>query len=241
MIEIIIAVSAAVVILTCLIIFLLLHFGIIFSYHPMKKAKDGQIRVACVGDSITYGFMVRNWRKNNYPSILNELLGKAYCVNSFSYTNRTAVKNGDYPLVNEKVYKQSLDFNPDIVIILLGTNDSKENNWNADQFVADYGEMIESYLALESSPKVYVILPPPVFEIGGKVLYQIRKSVIEEELIPAVKRIAEIKNVGCIDMYKAFEDRKDMFCDGVHPNAKGSRLFAQIVYETIKSDMYNGR
>ena len=60
MTEIIIAVTiSAAALLVGLIIFILLYFGLIDSYHPVKKAKDNQIRVACVGDSITYGLMVK--------------------------------------------------------------------------------------------------------------------------------------------------------------------------------------
>lgn len=224
-------------VLIAIVIFMLQFFGMIIFYHPMKKPKNNQIRVACVGDSITYGFMVRNWRKNNYPAILNKLLGKNYCVNKFAYTNRTAIKSGDFPLVNEKVYRQSLDFKPNIVIILLGTNDSKENNWNKDKFISDYGDIIDDYLSLESSPKVYVLIPPPVFEVRGKVLYQLRKSIIEDEIIPAVKNLAKVKCADCIDAYKLFEGKKTFFVDGVHPNAKGSKLLAQCVFEALSSDL----
>lgn len=239
MTEIIIAVAIiAAALLAGLIIYILLYFGVIDSYHPVKKAKDKQIRVACVGDSITYGLMVRNWRKNNYPAVLNGLLGDDYCVNNFAYTNRTAIKSGDYPLVNEKIYKKSLDFNPNIVVILLGTNDSKKNNWNLDKFVNDYCEIVDSYLSLEAAPKVYALIPPPVFEVRGKVLYQIRKTVIEEEIISAVKRIAELKGIACINAYEVFNGKKELFVDGVHPNVTGSRLLAETVYDSLISKNY---
>lgn len=234
MTEIIIAVVViAAALLAGLILFMLFYFGVISSYQPIKKAKDKQIRVACVGDSITYGLFVKNWRKNNYPAVLNRLLGKDYCVNNFAYTNRTAIKSGDYPLVNEKIYQKSLNFKPNIVVILLGTNDSKKNNWDLDKFITDYCEIIDSYLSLETAPKVYALILPPVFEVRGKVLYQIRKTVIEEEIIPAVKRVAEIKGIDCIDVYEAFNGKKELFVDGVHPNVKGSRLLAETVYEAL--------
>ena len=234
MTEIIIAVAIiAAALLAGLIIFILLYFGIIDSYHPVKKAKDKQIRVACVGDSITYGLMVRNRNKNNYPAVLNGLLGEDYCVNNFAYTNRTAIKSGDYPLVKEKIYQKSLDFKPNVVIILLGTNDSKKNNWDIDKFINDYCEIVDSYLSLETAPKVYALIPPPVFEVRGKVLYQIRKTVIEEEIIPAVKRIAELKGIDCINAYEVFSEKKELFADGVHPNVAGSRLLAETVYGSL--------
>lgn len=239
MTSIIIAIIAvaAVVLLAGIIIFILFHFGMIISYQPLKKAAENQIRVACVGDSITYGFMVGNRRRNSYPAVLNSLLGENYCVNNFAYTNRTAIKSGDYPLTNEKIYRKSLDFKPDIVVILLGTNDSKENNWNEEKFVADYCEIVEDYLSLERKPKVFLLIPPPLFEVHGKVLYKLRKEVVEKEIIPAVRRIAEIKGVGCIDAFSVFIEKNNLFADGVHPNAKGCKLLAQTVYKALKGQV----
>ncbi|MDE6189151.1 MAG: hypothetical protein K2G37_02540 [Clostridia bacterium] len=234
MIGIIIAI--AVLVLAGIIICVLYHFGMLSFYHPMKKAKDNCIRVACVGDSITYGLMVKNWSKHNYPYVLNKLLGENYCVNNFAYTNRTAIKSGDFPLVNEKVYKQSLEFKPNIVIILLGTNDSKANNWDKDKFINDYGEIIDSYLRLDSSPKVYILTPPPLFEVRGKVLYKLRKPIVESEIIPAIENLVKAKGVDHIDVYKIFEGKKELFSDGVHPNVEGSKLLAQSVFEKLKDN-----
>ena len=227
-----IAVATALV-LAGIIVLLLFHFGLINSYHPMKKPKENQIRIACVGDSITYGCMLRNRGKNNYPAVLNRLLGEGYCVNNFGYTDRTAIKSGDLPFTGEKLYQQSLDFNPDIVCFLLGTNDSKLKNWNEEKFIKDYKEILESYLALDSLQKLYVLIPPPLFEVHGKVLYKLRKEVVENEICPAIKQIAKEKNIECVDLYGIFKDRKELFADGVHLNAKGSKILAESVYKLI--------
>lgn len=235
MIKIIIAI-AVVLILVVIIVSILYHFGFIDFYHPIKKAEDNQIRVACVGDSITFGCTVRNWRKNNYPAVLGNLLGENYCVNNFGYTNRTAIKSADYPYTSEKLYQQSLAFKPDIVVIMLGSNDSKENNWDKDKFINDYCEIIECYLKLQSKPKVYVLAPTPLFEVGGKVMWQLRKDVVEHEICPAVKQIAAEMGIQCIDMHSVFENKKELFSDGVHPNAKGSKVFAQRIFEVIISN-----
>lgn len=233
----VIIIISSIVVFAGIVIFVLFFYGIISPYHPIKKAKNNQIKIACVGDSITYGLFVANRNKNNYPNVLNGLLGDNYCVNNFGYTDRTAIKGGDHPFIKEKVYTQSLDFKPDIVIILLGTNDSKENNWDESAFISDYSELIDSYLSIDSHPKVYVLLPPPVFEVRGKVLYQIRKQIIEQEVIPAVEQIAKSMNVEYIDLYNVFANRNDLFYDGVHPTADGSVLLAKTVFEKIAQKM----
>lgn len=222
-----------ILILAVIILSVLFHFGFIDFYHLIKKAEKNQIKVACVGDSITFGCTVENRNKNNYPSVLGNLLGEKYCVNNFGYTNRTAIKDADYPYTKEKLYQQSLDFQPDIVVIMLGSNDSKANNWNKEKFVNDYCEIIGSYQNLAASPKVYVLIPPPLFEVRGKVMWQLRKDIMSNEICPAVKEIADKMGVQCIDMYSVFENKKELFSDGVHPNAKGSKLLAQTVYEAI--------
>ncbi len=234
--EIVIAIILVVVLLTCVVLAILFHIGAINCYHPMKKTLENQIKVACVGDSITYGFMTGNRNANNYPTVLNGLLGEGFCVNNFSYTNRTVIKDADFPLVKEKVYKQSLDFNPDIVFILLGSNDSKTNNWNKDKFIADYCEIIDSYLSLEAKSKVYLILPPPVFEVRGKVPYKLRKFVVQNEICPAIKHVAKEKGLEYIDIYSVFDGRRELFVDGVHPNAKGSKLLAESVFEFMRQN-----
>lgn len=226
--------AAAVLIAPALIVFLLYYFGMIDFYHPMKKAAENQIKVACVGDSITFGCTVANWRKNNYPAVLGCLLGEKYCVNNFGYTNRTAIKTADYPYVKEKVYRQSLDFEPDIVLLMLGANDTKVNNWDQGKFINDYCELIHSYQSLASSPKVYVLAPTPLFEVKGKVLWQLQKNTAENQTAPAVKQLAVQTGAKYIDMYRVFEGRKELFSDGVHPNAKGSRLFAETVYAVLR-------
>ena len=232
MIEALIA-GAAVLALAGIIVFVLFHFGLINSYHPMKKPKQNQIRIACVGDSITYGCMLRNRHKNNYPAILNRMLGENYCVNNFGYTDRTAIKSGDLPYTCEKLYRQSLDFNPNIVVFLLGSNDSKLKNWKEEKFIKDYKEILDGYLALDSLQKLYILIPPPMFEVRGKVLYGLRNEVVENEICPAIRSIAKEKNLEFIDLCEIFKDRKELFADGVHPNPQGSKLLAESVYKVI--------
>ena len=232
MLVALIAVAVAIV-LAGITVFVLFYIGVINSYHPMKKPKQNQIKVACVGDSITYGCMLKNRRRNNYPAVLNRLLGENYCVNNFGYTDRTAIKSGDLPYTKEKLYKQSLDFNPNIVIFLLGSNDSKVKNWNKEKFIYDYKEILDGYLALDSLQKLYILIPPPMFKVRGKVLYGLRNEVVESEVCPAIRLIAKEKNIEYIDLQEVFKGKNELFADGVHPNPKGSKLLAETVYKAI--------
>lgn len=211
-------------------------FGYLDFYHPMKEAQPGQTKVACVGDSITFGCTVRRWRRNNYPAVLGRLLGDQYCVNNFGYTNRTAIKTADYPYTKTKLYEKSLAWESDIVFLLLGSNDSKENNWDREKFLRDYQALAKSYLALPYKPQVYLMTPPPLFEVGGRVMWKLRKDIVAQEICPAVRRLSREMNLPCIDLYRVFSGKKELFSDGVHPNRKGSLLLAQTVERAIRGE-----
>lgn len=223
-----------------LIVAVMISFFAVFLYrngnlgfiHPLKKATDNQIKIACVGDSITYGSGIKGWPKNSYPYKLNSLLGQKYLVNNFGHSGRTAMYDGDYPYTADKLYRKSLEYNPDIVIIMFGTNDSKPYNWKGKEaFITDYGKLIDSYLALESAPEIYIISPPPAFKVDGIVKFDIDDVLISTEIYLAVGEIATSKGLHYIDMYEVFKDKPQMFPDGIHLDRKGAELFAKFVYD----------
>lgn len=210
------------------------NYGLLSFRHPLASAQPGQVRVACVGDSVTYGYGIKNRAQNNYPAVLQTMLGDGYCVNNYGYSGRTASDTGDRPYRNEALFLQSLDFAPDIVVLMLGSNDSKAKNWDEDAFVESYTALLEQYLALPSAPLVFAVLPTPVFEAkGGEVKFGIQKDVIAEKIVPLTRDIAKAHGVEIIDMYSVFEGRSDLFSDGCHPTAAGAALFAKTVYAAI--------
>ena len=216
------------VLIAALVVLLLaVSFGVIDALHVQPRPRAGQKRVACVGDSITYGCFVPGQPWNSYPRQLGRMLGRGYCVGNFGYTNRTALKIADHPYTAEKLYRQSLAFQPNLVLLMLGTNDTKAVNWNAEAYARDLGELIDSYLELESRPQVFLLLPPPVFPFCGKVRWDIRSEVLENEVLPICRRVAEGKGVPVIDIHSALAGRKELFMDGCHPNAKGASLIAE--------------
>ena len=82
-------------------------------------------KLACIGDSITSGFTLLNPRRNSYPSLLQKMLGDGYEVRNFGVLDAAARFDADTPYVRKKAYTKSLDWNPDIVLIMLGSNDTK--------------------------------------------------------------------------------------------------------------------
>jgi len=186
------------------------------------------IRVACVGDSITFGSGITDREVNSYPAQLGRTLGKKWDVQNFGVGGTTLLKQGDNPYWDQDAYRQCLAFVPDVVIIKLGTNDSKPQNWAyKHQFVADYVAMINSFKALGS--RIWICLPVPAFpERWG-----ISDAVITTETIPMIQEIAEKTDTPVINLYQALDGRGDLFPDQIHPNAQGAGIMAQTIYTTL--------
>lgn len=200
-----------------------------------KGAKKEKIKVACIGDSITYGYGIEPREGRDYPAVLAGLLGEEYEVKNYGLTGRTVQLSGDLPYSLEDYYTESRDYNPDIVLFMLGTNDTKKINWDKENFINDYKFLLEGYRHLPSEPKVYIMLPPPVFlqsESDGAP----NGEVLEKELLPAVKQVAKEDGIEIIDLFTLFKDKPDLLSDGCHPTAEGAALIAKTVYEKINSD-----
>lgn len=192
---------------------------------------EAQIRVAAVGNSITYGYGVFNREKNAYPSQLQSILGSEYEVRNFGVSGRTLLKKGNYPYWDTPQYKEALAFMPNVVIIKLGTNDSKViNRKHLTEFKKDYLELVRSFKELESDPRVILCLPVPVF---SKDTVGITASVVSDKIIPLIKEVAYESQTEVIDLYSLFLDKKRMIPDGVHPNALGATLISNRLYEHI--------
>ncbi len=190
----------------------------------------GTIRVACVGDSITYGEKIRNRGKNSYPVQLGELLGERWDVRNFGVTGATLLKKGDMPYWKESAFHLARRFKPHVVIIMLGTNDTKPQNWKRSRaFVGDYVEMIRSFAELESRPRIWICYPVPAYPGRSG----IRDSIINPEVLAKIDRIAAKTGCPVIDLYEALSGKPQLFPDRIHPNAAGAREIAETIYTAL--------
>ena len=190
-------------------------------------------KVACVGDSITWGFTILNPKKHGYPAVLQHLLGEDYEVRNFGYNDAAVRFDADTPYVKKRVYRDSLDWNPDIVILMLGTNDTKPWNWDPEIFRRDYARIVESYLALPSHPKVVLVAPIRIFRVIRVPLIALNPDVLEEGVRPAIHEIAEQKGLQLIDLYGLFDSAR--YCrDGIHPQRHGARMLAEAIFKDFR-------
>ena len=182
-------------------------------------------KVACVGDSITFGYGLGNPSTESYPAQLAERLGAAHTVQNFGVSGATLLKQGDKPYWNESAYAASGAFDADVVVVMLGTNDAKPQNWSRKaEFAPNYAELIEHYRALGAL--VYVATPPPVYPPGA---FDIPPDVVANEVVSLVRSIATDENAPLVDVFTALSGKAGDFPDTVHPNAAGAGLIADAV------------
>ena len=187
------------------------------------SCKSEPVRVACVGDSITYGHGIKDRAHDTYPGVLGSMLGEKYDVRNFGVSGTTTMMGTDMPYMNEQAYKDALEFNPQIVTIKLGTNDSKPYNWN------DLKTLIESFRALPSKPKIWLCLPVPAMGHA----WSINDSIIYNGVIPYIKEVAQEENLPVIDLNTPFQGQRQYFPDTIHPNEEGQRNIAEIIFENV--------
>ena len=196
------------------------------------------IRVACIGDSITYGYSIKNRIKDSYPAQLGRMLGDKWQVRNFGVSGATLLKKGDLPYWDQQAFKDALAYNPNVVIIKLGTNDSKPQNWKyKDQFAADYSDMIDRFAELPNKPHIWICRPVPAY--GQQ--WGISETIIKNETILLINRIARSKHVPIIDLYDPLSDKSELFPDQIHPNAEGAHDIAAEIYAVLTGKTWTGK
>ncbi|MBO7109965.1 MAG: alpha/beta hydrolase fold domain-containing protein [Prevotella sp.] len=236
-------------------------FGPWFKYHDQMLTDLGNwldarqtpqpeaIRVACIGNSITDGHGIDMAPAYGYPALLQKKLGNGYWVKNFGVSARTMLNKGDFPYMNEMAWQDAQAFNPDIVVIKLGTNDSKPQNWqHADEFKADLEQMITTLRpdlaqpvkkkgkkkkdAVAPKPQIFLCTPIPAL----KTSWGINDSIIVNGIIPIQQEVARQYGLQVIDLHTLFAgDADKMLDDGIHPDGKGAQRMADIIADALNN------
>ena len=200
-----------------------------------KKAKE-KIRVACVGNSVTYGMGVENREKNAYPVVLQGLLGDDYDVRNFGHSGSTLLNHGHRPYTQVPEYQQAIDFKADWVVIHLGLNDTDPRNWPnyGDEFIGDYRALINSFREANPKAKVWICLMTPIFHRHHR--FQTGTRDWHAAIQKKIRQIAATTDVGLIDLHTPLYSHPELLPDALHPNAKGAAIIARTVYSALKND-----
>jgi len=204
-----------------------------------KKVAAKPIKVACVGNSITYGTGIKDREHFSYPVQLQNMLGSKYEVGNFGKPGATLLYHGHRPYVQQKEFKEALAFKGDIAVIHLGINDTDPRNWPnyRDEFVKDYLSIMDSLRA--ANPKVRFILArmTPIADrhprfISGTKLWH-------DEIQDAIETIAKISGAELIDFHAPLYPYPNLLPDAIHPNPEGAGILAKTVYGGITGN-YGG-
>lgn len=204
-----------------------------------SSSSGGNIIVAAVGDSNTYGYgvMFNRRRENSYPAQLQAMLGDEYEIMNYGVSGSTLLSTGDRPYMSSPMYAKSLRAHPDIVLLMLGTNDAKRMNWDARRYERELEQFAYSYRSLANRPNIYLLTVPFVrVDNGHPKPSKVDGIIARDEVVPIIKNVAKKIHVPCIDIYSATKDHPELFSDGVHPNVEGYGLIARAVYDAICHD-----
>lgn len=211
-----------------LTLFLLLCFS-------MAGAKEPPVRVACIGNSVTYGWGVKARETSAYPSQLQQLLGTGYIVRNFGHSGATVVKKGHNPYYKSEAFTDMLTFRPDIAVIHLGLNDTDPRNFPGyrDAFIPDYNWLIDTIKKINPNVKIYVCSLTPIFTGHSRFLSSTADWY--QELQEKIRTIAATNQLSVIDLREALHNRPDLFPDAatLHPNETGAAVIAQTVYQYL--------
>ena len=203
---------------------------------PLLATAQEKIKVACIGNSVTYGYGHKAPDETSYPTQLQHLLGEEYEVRNFGHSGATLLSKGHRPYINLPEYKAALEFTPDIAVIHLGLNDTDPRNWPnyRDEFCTDYTNIIKALRDANPQIQVYVCRMTPIFhwhrrfKSGTRDWYWQIQDVIED--------IATDGNFELIDLSRHLYHSPDLMPDALHPNEQGANIIAKQVYSAITDD-----
>jgi lysophospholipase L1-like esterase len=199
---------------------------------PAQAAFAADIKVACVGNSITYGYGLSSPYYESYPTQLDTLLGPGYEVSNFGVSGKTMIKAVNDAYWTQPAFGNARASLPNVVVIELGTNDSKDYiwPWYKQNFKADYAAMVDTFKVLSTKPQVWVTLQPP----ANNPDWNMYDTTIDRQVNPAILEVAKQKALPVIDLHTAMKGRGEwMQSDSVHPNAAGAKALAGIVAKTM--------
>src|SRR5882762_9806471 len=170
-----------------------------------------KIKIACIGASITAGARLKNPAKESYPAQLQAKLGNGYEVHNYGVSGCTMLRKGDKPYWKMPEYEAALNWQPDIVTIDLGGNDSKlVNRVYLDEYKKDCHDMIQSFAALPSHPRVILLLPVVSFVTDTAGIWD---PVIVNRIIPLLKEVAYADKKELVNMHSLLIDKPALLPD----------------------------
>lgn len=200
-----------------------------------------QVKVACIGDSVTEGLGLEHPESESYPSQLQELLGAKYEVGNFGHSGATLLRKGHRPYCKQQKFADALNFVADIAVIHLGLNDTDPRTFPhyRDEFVLDYVWLIDTLLQTNPEMDIYICSMTPIFT--GHSRFTSSTYEWHQLLQKEIEVVCDARDVHFIDLFEALRYRPDLITDAptLHPNKGGAQVIAKTVCHHITGE-YGG-
>lgn len=226
------------------------------------------IRIACIGSSITKGTGLCDPATESYPAQLAAFLFAnsypAVDVRNFGEGGAGVLRRCCNPYWDTDQYGDALAFDPHIVLILLGTNDSRERFWGNDEdtallhakedichsfaeeeeraaivhgeleFERDLQELVEIFGMMPAEGKIFLCTPAPLFNSSG----WLSQDLLRTEIVPRIRGVASKRGLRLVELFESsLAQRPDLFPDGLHPSADGARVIASLIGQVLLEDL----
>ena len=212
---------------------LLLALPLAVNARVPKRIYLEKTRVACVGNSITYGMTLADPATESYPAQLQQMLGDGYEVGNFGKSGATLLRHGHRPYIAQEEWAKAKAFKGDIAVIHLGVNDTDPRNWPyyRDEFVSDYLALIDTLRQENPKCRIIIALLSPITHNHPR--FESGTQQWQEEIQEAIKTVARVGKAQLIDFHKPLYAYPQLIPDAVHPNKEGATMLARTVYSAI--------
>lgn len=203
-----------------------------------KETPPAPIRVACIGDSITYGMGLTDRARDSYPAVMQRILGPSYQVRNFGRSGADVLLINNGPYANTHEHREALAFQPDIVICNLGINDHALVADNKDAFVRDYLSLLEQYARLPTKPRLIIWTDLAPVMPGQKNYAQCAQ--LSRSFASLLRQVAERAGATGVDMRTPLAGHPEWFPDHLHPNAPGAEVIARVTEKAVATPSQAG-
>lgn len=212
----------------------------VFLFLLIQIASNAQsVKVACIGNSVTFGYGLKNPKTEAYPALLQQLMGEGYVVKNFGLSGATLLKKGHRPYYKTNEFANAIDFRPDIAIVHLGLNDTDPRDWPEykEDFESDYAWLLDTLRKQNPNVRLYICKLTPIFSGHPRFKSGTRDWYWQiQNIIPV---IAKANHAQLINLNAPLHNRPDLFADNLHPDQEGAAIIARTVYQNITGN-YGG-
>ena len=197
----------------------------------LAAAEQPPLRVACVGDSITFGDRIADRAAQSYPAVLQQLSAGRYLTGNFGVNGATALQGTGRCWLDTGAYREALVFAPDRVVVMLGINDLAFPEFQP-RFPDNLRDIVTRFQQLPSAPRVFLCTLTPIAPPESQVQ---ANHAIQERMNPAIRSVAAETGSQVIDVSAVYPNRLELLPDGLHPSPEGAALIARTVLAALDS------